>query len=279
VRVGSLCSGIGGIDLGLERAGMEIAWQSETDPYASSVLAKHWPNTPNLGDLKRIEWSSVEPVDLVCGGYPCQGESTAGLRLGAADERWLWPWIAEGLGVLRPRWALFENVAAHTSGTFWRVLGDLAALGFDVEWETLPAAAFGAPHLRYRLFIVAHAPGGGDRGEVLGGEAERSNAIGSSSRLGRPSDGGGTGPVAHAQRDGLEGSGGAIFTGPRWGRSAVCGWWSVEPSVGRVAHGVPNRVDRLRCLGNAVVPQVAEWIGRRIMTAALSNEGGGDGSD
>lgn len=157
ITVGSLCSGIGGIDLGLERAGMTVRWQSEIDPYACRVLAKHWPDVPNLGDIKQIEWSTVERVDLICAGYPCQPFSLAGSRQGEADPRHLWPFVLNAIRALRPRWVLLENVAGHRSLGFGTVLGDLATSGYDAEWDCIPAVAVGAPHRRDRVFVVAHA--------------------------------------------------------------------------------------------------------------------------
>src|SRR5690606_17384107 len=135
LTVGSLFSGIGGLDLGLERAGMNVIWQSEIDPYASKVLAKHWPTVPNLGDITTIDWSRVERPDVICGGYPCQPFSLAGVRRGEHDDRHLWPYFADALRYLRPRYALLENVPGHLSLGFGRVLGDLAELGFDAEWD------------------------------------------------------------------------------------------------------------------------------------------------
>ncbi len=168
MRVGSLFSGIGGLDLGLERAGMEVIWQSEIDAYASRVLAKHWPHVPNLGDVKTIDWSTVERPDLICGGYPCQPFSLAGGRKGTDDPRHLWPYFADALRVLRPEWALLENVPGHLSLGFGDVQSDLAELGYDTEWECIPAAAVGAPHLRWRIFVVAHAQGHSRRGVARG---------------------------------------------------------------------------------------------------------------
>jgi DNA (cytosine-5)-methyltransferase 1 len=152
---GSLFSGIGGIDLGLERAGLKCVWQSEIDPFACQVLAKHWPNIPNLGDIRDIDWTTVDRTDLVAGGYPCQPFSHAGRRAGEEDPRHLWPFFAECLRVVRPRYALLENVSGHLSLGFGRVLGDLAEIGYDAEWDCVPAAAVGAPHLRDRVLIVA----------------------------------------------------------------------------------------------------------------------------
>ncbi len=226
MNVGSLFSGIGGLDLGLERAGMTVKWQSEIDPYCSRVLAKHWPHVPNLGDVKLVDWSTVERVDLICGGYPCQPFSIAGARRGRDDERHLWPFFADAIRVLRPRYALLENAPGHLSLGFDSVLADLHELGYDTEWDCVPAAAVGAPHLRYRVFVVADSDSCGWRGWPR------------------------------------------VFGSSGWGQLADRGQWAVEPDVGRVAHGIPHRVDRLRGLGNAVVPAVAEFIGRRILEVA-----------
>jgi DNA-cytosine methyltransferase len=152
---GSLFSGIGGIDLGLQRAGMTPAWHSEIEPYACRVLAKHWPDVPNLGDIRDIDWTGVAGVDLVAGGYPCQPFSHAGVRRGEEDPRHLWPMFAECIRVVRPRYALLENVSGHLSLGFGSVLADLAALGYDAQWDCIPAAAVGAPHLRDRVFVIA----------------------------------------------------------------------------------------------------------------------------
>jgi DNA (cytosine-5)-methyltransferase 1 len=162
LTVGSLFSGIGGIDLGLERAGMRVIWQAEVDPYCSRVLANHWPDVPNLGDVTLIDWSSVERPDVLAGGYPCQPFSVAGRQLGEADERHLWPFFADAIRVLRPRFALLENVPGHLALGFGRVLGDLAEIGYDATWDCVPAAAVGAPHLRDRVFVVAYP----ERGEL-----------------------------------------------------------------------------------------------------------------
>jgi DNA (cytosine-5)-methyltransferase 1 len=307
VNAGSLFSGIGGLELGLERAGMTIRWQSEIDPYCCRVLAKHWPHVPNLGDVKTIDWKAVEPVDLICGGYPCQPFSLAGVRRGESDPRHLWPWFRDALRVLRPRFALLENVPGHLGLGFDAVLGDLASLGYDTEWDCIPAAAVGAPHLRYRVFVVAYAAGDTRRvgngngaaddayanGEGEPGESvdavtrprlmvpdarsdqlrEQPVAVTGCSGATVARDDGPDGHVADAFGSRLEvlerepgDDGGQRPAAERDGDRR--GWWAVEPDVDRVAHGVPHRVERLRALGNAVVPQVAQWLGERIMEMA-----------
>lgn len=243
VSVGSLFSGIGGLDLGLERAGMTVVWQSEIDPYCCELLKRRYPDVPNLGDVTLIDWEEVPRVDLICGGYPCQPFSTAGAKASTDDERHLWPYMRDAIRVLRPGYALMENVAGHLARGFGEVLADLAALGYDAEWDCIPARAVGAPigrEGRDRVFIVAHTDSGRLGWSRLPRRSSR-ELVGS-----------------------LAGDGRAETRLP----SAASDHWAVEPDVGRVAHGVPHRVDRLRGLGNAVVPQVAEWIGRRIMAAA-----------
>ena len=267
VKVGSLFSGIGGLDLGLERAGMTVRWQCEIDPYCRRVLVKHWPDVPCYEDVKTIDWTEVEPVDLICGGFPCQPVSLAGKRLAQEDERWLWPEFARCVRVLRPLFVLVENVPGLLSAGMSDVLGDLASCGYDAEWDCIPAAAVGAPQCRYRVWIVAQQPDVPDtqiftqRPRLCAGEPAEERGR-------RSSDGGSShvsGPncrLCHWRPD-------EPGRGPER-RTATCGhrWWPTESGICGVAHGVPSRVDRLRALGNAVVPQVAEVVGHRLMNVA-----------
>jgi DNA (cytosine-5)-methyltransferase 1 len=257
----------------LERAGMEVRWQSEIDPYACRVLAKHWPHVPNLGDIKLIDWENVERVDLVCGGYPCQPFSYAGKRQGEADPRHLWPFFAECIRRLRPRFALLENVPGHRSKGFGRVLGDLAEIGYDAEWDSVPAAAVGAPHRRDRVFVVAYPRGSRRREDPRGAHADEGQHAGRSALQADQLDGDGEGRrarhVAHADNVGRDGWSGIFWSGRR-GEPTDRRQWPAEPNVGRVANGVPKRVDRLRVLGNGVVPQVSEYVGRQIMAVTLA---------
>lgn len=238
LTVGSLFSGIGGIDLGLERAGLDVRWMVERDPYCQGVLRRHWPDIPLYDDITTTDWKDVERVDVVAGGFPCQPFSYAGLRAGVGDDRWLWPAIVACLRALRPRYVLLENVAALLSDAdaFGAVLGDLHLLGFDAEWSTLPACAVGAPHTRDRVFVLAYAT---NRDEPDHLPSDRRCAAGPwQSRGSRRSPG----------RD----------------------WWLSEPPVDRVAHGLPLRVvrDGLHALGNAVVPAVAEAVGHGLLAHA-----------
>jgi len=228
MKFGSLFAGIGGIDLGLERAGMECAWQVEIDPYCQKVLVKHWPEVRRHKDVRECGAADLDSVDLICGGFPRQDISYAGKGAGLPGKRSsLWWEMLRTIRLVRPRFALVENVAALLKRGMGRALGDLAESGYNAEWDCLPASAFGARHLRTRVFIIATttvlANIDSEQTRYLVGHPP---AVERWLRLGKPNSGD--------------------------------GWlWPDE-----------SWVDRLRCLGNAVVPQVAEWIGRRIMDYA-----------
>jgi DNA (cytosine-5)-methyltransferase 1 len=341
LNVGSLFAGIGGFELGLERAGFEIEWQVELDPYCRAVLERHFPRARRFEDVREVGAANLAPVDLICGGFPCQDLSAAGKGAGIDGARsGLWSEFARIVRELRPRYVLVENVPALLTGKgkrwdrapIGRVLGDLAEVGYDAEWARLSAREFGAPHLRQRVWIVAYPRVTADP-EILGrrtrgagrpsclrpdgqglppagmadpsrdAEARAAASAGSErqrARPGRPSrrargahpdpdarglagvpklDGqasAGRGEAArrrhpHRLRDPLPGASrtrGVTCEGgsPARRRSEDEGsHWAVEPDVGRVADGVPDRVDRLAALGNALVPQIPEWIGRRIL--------------
>ncbi|MGY1500837.1 DNA cytosine methyltransferase [Streptomyces sp. QTS52] len=158
LRIGSVCTGYGGLDEAVQQVfGGELAWVSDNDPGACQIIAHRMPGVPNLGDLTTTRWEDVEPVDIYIGGYPCQPFSLAGDLKGTDDERHLWPFIASSLRVLRPRVAIFENVANHLRVGFDTVLCDLADLGFDVQWCVVRADEVGAPHQRRRLIFLATA--------------------------------------------------------------------------------------------------------------------------
>jgi DNA (cytosine-5)-methyltransferase 1 len=292
---GELFAGIGGFSLGLERAGMKCKWQVEIDPYATAVLKKHWPEVPKHDDVRTFPPQGDYAVDLICGGFPCQDISVAGKGAGLAGARsGLWYEFARIIGVVRPRYVVVENVAALLNRGMGTVLGDLSSLGYDAEWHVIPASAVGAPHRRDRVWIVANARREhGDRWPSVSTlpdrqKAQRDEAVNHSERCGAlvanaegiscrarlceddPQQDGhqpcnSCGDVSNANRAGCQQQRRAE-PAPAEQLAAECGgWWSVEPDVGRVAHGVPSRVDRLRCLGNAVVPQVVEVIGRAII--------------
>lgn len=238
MRYGSLFSGVGGIDLGLERAGLTCAWQIENEPYARRVLEKHWPDVPKYGDIKELDPHGLERVDLVAGGFPCQSVSFAGKGKAQDDERWLWPEFERVLRVLRPRYALMENVPGLLSRGLGILLGDLSSLGYDAEWESVSAAAFGAPHLRRRVFLVAYSKCVRRRDNispsVFQGEHLAESAQWISSKDERSIDIGG------------------------------CSYPRI-PAHLRVDDGFPCGMERMRGLGNAVVPRVAQWLGELIL--------------
>jgi DNA (cytosine-5)-methyltransferase 1 len=149
LRIGSLCSGFGGLDMSvMDVLDAEVAWHAQYDPddkhqYAAQILAHHWPAVPNHGDITAIDWTEVEPVDILTAGFPCQPVSNAGKRKGHEDDRWLWPDVASAIRVLRPRLVLLENVAALVGRGLDRVLAGLAEIGFDAEWACLRASEVG----------------------------------------------------------------------------------------------------------------------------------------
>ena len=162
--IGSLFSGYGGLDIAVAaHYKAQVIWHVEWERAPSLVLDAHWPGIPNHGDVTTIDWAAMPPVDILTGGYPCQPFSHAGLRRGTDDVRHLWPHAATAIRLLRPRICVFENVSGHLGLGFDTVLGDLAALGFDVRWGVVRASQTGAPHRRERLFIVAsNIPGASD---------------------------------------------------------------------------------------------------------------------
>ena len=217
---------------------MACAWQLEVDPYRCSVLEKHWPGVPRYGDITTV--GEMPYVDLIAGGFPCVTTSQAGLKTGDDDERWLWPEMERVIRQVRPPLVLVENPPGILVRGGPEVLGDLAALGYDAEWETIPASAVGADHVRDRVWVVAYTDSG--RREVFG-ESQLEHFVGEARRF------------THGRRRvwRLENTEG------------LSSHWETEPDVGRVATRFPGRVARLTSLGNAAVPQVVEWIGRRIL--------------
>jgi len=257
MNVGSLFSGIGGLELGLEQTGhFKVKWQVEIDPFANEILKKHWPDVKRFSDVREFHPTGEDMVvDLICGGFPCVDVSNAktaqeggpqGLK---GAQSGLWFQYLRVVREARPRWVLVENVGALSIRGLGTVLWGLASEGYDAEWATISAASLGASHLRKRLFIVAR--------------------------------------VQDPDRKGLEGPIGQILAQPRAWRqdanAARSAWRDAEPAVGRVADGLPKGVDgtgkpgnrkypkhtkgRLKALGNAVVPAIARFIGDRIFQA------------
>jgi DNA (cytosine-5)-methyltransferase 1 len=258
MTVGSLFAGIGGFDIGLERAGFTIKWQIENDPYCNRVLAKHWPRVKRYGDIRSIDWRTIGRVDLLCGGFPCQPFSLAGQRRGQDDDRYLWPEMRLAVLHAEPTWVIAENVPGLIGPALDTVLSDLEAAGYEVGTLAVPACAVGAPHIRQRVWILAHShrhairlqPGRAESGRT-GADEYRNDGT--------------HGVMADKERDS----------------------WPTEPTMGDLVHGVSDRLVRfagrtlggkitkkekdiaeeaLKAIGNAIIPQIAEWLGKQILT-------------
>jgi DNA (cytosine-5)-methyltransferase 1 len=323
LRILDLFSGIGGISLGLERTGgFETAAFCEIDKAAQKVLKKHWPDVPIFEDVTTLSVKDIDgPIDIICGGFPCQDLSVAGKGAGLEGARsGLWWEFHRLIKEAQPKWVIIENVSVLRSRGLDQVLGSLAEIGYDAEWHCIPASAVGAPHRRDRIWIVAYPSqlqrdGSNDNSRV-GLESQEEpeprdrcwqENVAYSSSLGSPSqskrDSGVLGEegckkeragnksslctstrrpeVAHPSSERLQGSKrlrdyleetlGEWKATPRPAsqRCPISGGtlysWDTEPGVGRVANGIPGRVDRLKQLGNAVVPQIPELIGRAIL--------------
>jgi len=241
------------MDLGLDRAGFECVAQVEIDDFCRRVLAKHWPDVPKYEDIRDVDGYELPPAELIVGGFPCQPHSVAGEQKASKDERDLWSEFYRIICEIDPRFVLAENVSgllASENGRFFGgILRDLAEAGYDAEWGCIEASEFGAPHKRERLFLLAY-PAGERRQELVcdWGDQEKQQCVE---------------PYKGWSSTALD------------SRDSMVDWLQRknmdEPLYHRNGDGVPHRVDRLRGLGNAVVPQAAEWIGRRILEAEASN--------
>jgi DNA (cytosine-5)-methyltransferase 1 len=256
LTIGSLFSGIGGLELGLERAGLgPVVWQCECDPDALRVLAHHWPCATRYNDVRQLDCATLPRVDIICGGFPCQDISSAGKRAGLRGARsGLWAEFRRIVAAMRPQWVVVENVAGNAIAWIDPVSLQLAQLGYSTLPVPLAAADVGAPHRRRRVFIVAaHADAQGESAQPehakmasasTAADAERSPLRQQSRRQGRPHRASAT-VAAHA------------------------GWQRAQPDMVRMVHGLSAQLDahagpRIRALGNAVVPQCAEVIGHVI---------------
>ena len=239
MNVLDLFSGIGGFSLGLERAGMRTVAFCEIEPYCRAVLRKHWPDVPIFEDVRKLTAADVPGVDVICGGFPCQDISVAGHQKGIEGERsGLWSEYSRLICEIRPRYIIVENVANLLGRGLSRVIGDLAASGYDTEWHCIQAAAVGLPHFRDRVWILAY-PVASRQDAVL---AEIRQSCEASARENR-------------QRFQL--------CGTRSGGTR----WIPDDVVCSVVDGISEHLDGLAAAGNAVVPQIPEIIGRAIMQA------------
>lgn len=250
LKVLDLFAGIGGFSLGLERTGgFETVAFCEIDKKAQAVLRKHWPDVPIFEDVKELNGEQLRATgirpDVITGGFPCQDISLAGRGAGLTGERsGLWWQFHRLIEEIKPSWVIIENVSALRSRGLDEVLWSLSEIGYDAEWHCIPASAVGAPHQRDRIWIVAYPQREGLEGhpwDVREGQGRQENPAGS------------------------------ITPQSLLRRTDASSWWRVEPELGRVVDGVPNRVDRHTQLGNAVVPQIPEVIGRAILDTCREN--------
>ncbi len=248
LNVLDLFSGIGGFSLGLERTGgFKTVAFCEIEEFPRKVLAKHWPEVPIYDDVRTLTAERLAAdgiaVDVICGGFPCQDISIAGAGAGLDGARsGLWSEIARIAGELRPSFVIVENVPALLGRGLDRVLGDLAALGFDAEWEVLGVDAVGATQHRERVWVLAYPNDAGREGPIWAGQP-------------------------HSAR-------------PEWSAACCeplrsdCGYWPPGPhqvaNIPRMVDGPAYRAQRLRALGNAVVPQIPELIGRAILASEVA---------
>lgn len=253
MRVLDLFSGIGGFSLGLERAGMRTVAFCEIDPYCRKVLAKHWPGVPIHEDVQNLRGTDVGAVDVIAGGFPCQDISSAGKKIGIGGSKSrLWVEFARLIGEIRPRFVIVENVTSLLARGMGEVLGDLASFGYDAEWHCISAAGLGAPHGRDRVWIIGYPNGNGE--PVISVDDEASWL-----------------PKVAADSECRFGSLGRNMARAWRYRQQVSWQWDGEPEdqpdfLG-MDDGISERMDRLRVIGNAVVPQIPEIIGRAIMEA------------
>jgi DNA (cytosine-5)-methyltransferase 1 len=298
-----LFSGIGGFALACRMVGgIEPVGFCERDNYCQRVLAKHWPDVPICNDIHEMKGNEYGPIDLITGGFPCQPYSLAGERRGNEDDRALWPQMLRVISEARPTWVLGENVPGIITLALDGVLAELEAQGYACETLSIPACGVDARHRRERIWIVAHATGSringksrdiceaqwGSGGALCGKSVGSSENVGNSEsngwRKGEPNARRGNERTCAREKPGSRNNDCALADSVQWRlpesklesgeewasgasewtRTAGACRWPTEPNVGRVAHGVSRRVDRLRGLGNAIVPQVAAEIIRCI---------------
>lgn len=272
LTVGSLFSGIGGFDLGLERAGMSVRWQVENNDYCRNVLNKHWPKVPCHYDIRAIDWREIPRVDLVCGGFPCQPFSLAGKRKQENDARNLWPEMRRAIDGLRPTWMLGENVAGATRYIHAVVKPDLEAFGYRVRVFGIPACAVGASHLRQRRWIVAYADGQ-RQSQPQGSQRKQRGRIEHGGEDVAYTDSQPTRRATKSRQEYRDRKFESALGVLAHGLPAGLVRWGDEPEgVPRVAQRAEDRVHKLRGLGNAIVPQIAEALGKMILAVMQALE-------
>jgi len=284
MKVLDLFSGIGGFSLGLERAEMKTVQFVENDPYCQKVLAKNFPGVPIHGDIKTFHYD--KPVEIISGGFPCQPYSHAGEQRGKEDDRHLWEEYLRIIQSVRSPWVIGENVSGIINMELDQVLSDLEGENYSHQSLVIPACAVNAPHRRDRVWIIARRNAMGNseyNGLSTAKESRSPSSISDNSSQGENKTFQSKGTsgrsniknVAHANKERIQGrkeTGNIESKGTqrnqfslRCSQRRIGKNWSIEPELGRVANGIPSRVDRIKSLGNAVVPQIVEIIGRAIM--------------
>ena len=283
-----VCSGIGGFSLGFRWAALsEPVAFCEIDPYCQKVLAKNFPNIPIFNDVKEVvndrpESTRIIPDhDILTSGYPCQPFSVAGQRRGEEDERNIWRFVFEIVKRKHPTWCVFENVYGHIAMGLDQVLHDMESEGYTTQTFGVPACGLNAPHKRDRLWLVCNLADtkseglqgldkrsptiSSERDEItdIGTKGSRDKNVANTKCMGRESRTSVREELAREESHGKFNNRSTDGSAQERARS----WWDVEPNVGRVAYGIPSRVDRLRGLGNAIVPQIAMQIGLSIKEA------------
>ena len=273
----SLFSGIGGLDLAAEWAGFTTVGQCEFADYPTKVLEKHWPDVPRWRDVRTLtkesfyERTGLRTVDVISGGFPCQPFSVAGKQKGKGDDRYLWPEMLRVITELRPRCVVGENVPGIIKVASGQVVKDLERAGYHVVVFNFEAAAVGAWHRRTRVFFTGLADVADADGSGLQGRKQPETPDAAEDAGEQPS----RGPAGECSEAVYEAMCSGCAGDARWGKSQELAdgrCWAAEPDVGRVAHGIPNRVDRLKCLGNAVVPQQAYPIFKALMEDILKGD-------
>lgn len=285
LTIGSLFSGIGGLDYGFERTNeFRTVWFCETDKYANTILKKHWPEVPNYGDVTKIDWSKVQLPDVLVGGFPCQDISVAGKGAGIKEgtRSGLWKEYLKAIRILRPKYAVIENVPMLAKRGLNIVLADLASIGYDAEWNIIPASTVGAIHKRERIFIITYPNSqrcndgehNRERGSVHDNkEWDTKEAFKEWEEL-QPQL---SSTVETSNLDCIGSK--RVFKKEKLRKFGEFSCWEglgcvkdifdrpdlPKPLIRREDDGIPNRIHRIKCLGNAVVPQVAQVIAEMIL--------------
>ena len=292
LKILDLFSGIGGFSLGLEATGgFETSAFCDIDPYCRKVLQQHWPNVPIYEDIKKLKGTDIGTVDIITGGYPCQPFSVAGKQKGVEDKRHLWPDMFRIIKECKPTWVIGENVGGHIKLGLDSVLQDLESEGYTVRAFSISASSVGANHQRERVWTVGYSEHSyamedtrqygrriestWDTESIGSGTSEETQWTTNSNQINGSGEGAALmGEATDTDSQRLHGLGTEheLREGKTKGTSSWERWWEFEPDVGRVVNGVPNRVDRIKALGNSLVPQIPFYIGQTILRTYEDND-------